>query len=128
MAFIDNHELAQLAADLQRAPGRIERDAKGILKRGALEVKRGMIKEFSGHSYAPSVNRSLEMQQIDSLTWDVGELDSSGPQWGIAAILAYGTSNNAPVVDHEAPARREAFVIERYLGDAGEDDVLGGPR
>jgi hypothetical protein len=60
------------------------------------------------------------------LSYDVGELDSAGPSWGIAAIMAFGTVNNAPVVDHEMPARREMFVLEKYLGDAGEEDVLGG--
>lgn len=128
MAGVDNHELAQLAADLKRAPGRAERDSRKIVKRGALEVLRGMRREFSGHNYAGQVPGSLEMQEVGTLSYDVGELDSGGPQWGIAAILAYGTSNNAPVVDHELPARREAFVIERHLGDAGEDAVLGGPR
>lgn len=97
------------------------------MKRGALEVKRGMMKEFSGHSHAGHVPGSLEFQQVDGdgLVYDIGELDSAGPQWGIAAILAYGTSNNAPVVDHTKPATREGLVLQEKLGDAGEDAVLG---
>lgn len=130
MASVDNHELAQLAADLRMAPARAHRESKRVMKRGALEVKRGMMKEFSGHRYAGHVPGSLEFQQVDGdgLVYDVGELDSAGPQWGIAAILAYGTSNNAPVVDHTKPAAREGLVLQEKLGDAGEDAVLGGSR
>lgn len=128
MASVENGDLARLAADLRLAPGRAQRASKRVMKRGALEVKRGMMKEFSGHRYAGHVPGSLEFQQVDGdgLVYDVGELDSAGPQWGIAAILAYGTSNNAPVVDHTKPAMREGLVLQEKLGDAGEDAVLGG--
>lgn len=128
MAGVDNHELAQLAADLRLAPRRAERQSERVLKKGALEVKRGMQKEFSGHNYAGKVPGSLEFEKAGPLTYDIGELDSAGPQWGIAAILAFGTSNNAPVVDHTKPLHRETLVVSERLGDAGHDAVLGGSR
>jgi hypothetical protein len=130
MASVDNHELAELAADLRLAPGRVKRGAKGVAKKGALEVKRGMQKEFRGHRYAGKLPSALEFEQIDGdgLAYDIGELDSAGPSWGIAAIMAFGTSNNAPVVDHTKPIHREALVVQEKLADVGEDALLGGPR
>lgn len=128
MASVDNHEVAQLAADLRRAPKRVETAGRKVMKKGALEVKREMAKIFSGHNYAGKVPGSLEFERADEsgLAYDVGELDSAGPQWGIAAILAYGTSNNAPVVDFTKAGTREGLVISERMGDAGQDAVLGG--
>jgi hypothetical protein len=124
----DTSQVDRLAADLSRAPGRIQRKAPGVMKKGALEILRAARKEFSGHSHAPHAARSFEMRQWDSLglSWEVGELDSSGPQWGIPHILQYGTSNNAPVADIKVALRGEIPAIMRHLGDTAEDSVLGG--
>jgi len=124
---IDTTEVKHLAIDLSRAPHRIRREAPNVMKRGALEVKRNMMDDFSGHRYAGAVPYSLEFERLDALglAYEIGELDSAGPQWGLAGILAYGTSNNAPVVDHTAGLRREVPAIERHLESAGEDSVLG---
>lgn len=126
MAEVDASEVMALARDLAGAPRRAESQAKRVMKKGALQVLRGMRSEFSGHRYAGAVPGSLEFVAVDPLTYDIGEIDSAGPQWGLAAILAYGTSNNAPNVDHVRPLRREALVVSEKLGDAGQDAVLGG--
>lgn len=129
MASVDSHELAQLAADLRMAPTRATRAGKGIMKRGAVEVKRALGKEFESHDYSGRLGAALEFDTVgsdDGLSYRIGELDSAGPSWGIAAIMAWGTSNNAPVVDIMQPARKEAFAIERHIGAAGEQAVLGG--
>ncbi|MDN4174732.1 hypothetical protein QWY28_17355 [Nocardioides sp. SOB77] len=125
---IDASEVDRLAVDMRGAPLRLQRKARGVMKRGALEIKRGMQDDFSGHRYAGAVPASIEFEQRDAagLAYEIGELDSAGPQWGLAAILAFGTSNNAPVVDHTAALRGEAPEIARHLGDAAEDSVLGG--
>lgn len=126
---IDASQVEHLSVDLSRAPERLKRQASRTMKRSALEIKRKMQADFSGHEYAPYVQASLEFQRLDSLglAYEIGELDSSGPQWGLAAILAFGTSNNAPVVDKNAGLRREAPVMIQYLGTTAEDSVLGGP-
>ncbi|WP_232676678.1 hypothetical protein [Nocardioides sp. R-C-SC26] len=99
------------------------------MKRSALGVKRGMQADFSGHRYAGATPGSLEFEAAGTpLDYRIGELDSAGPQWGLAAILAFGTSNNAPVVDHTAALYRELPQVEHHLGNAGEDAVFGGGR
>lgn len=128
---IDASEVADLAIDLGGADERMPPEMRKIVKRGALEIKKGMQKDFTGHRYAPEVRLSLEFSQAGSNAFiaqaRIGELDSAGPQWGLAAILAYGTSNNAPVVDHRAALWREVPVVMERLAAAGEDAVLGGP-
>jgi hypothetical protein len=126
---IDASQVDRLAVDLSGAPRRIQRDAHRTMERTALEIKRKMKDDFSGHRFARQVPLSLEYQRVDDngLVYEIGELDSEGPQWGLAAILAFGTSNNAPVVDHTAALRREAPAMIQHLGGDAEGAVLGGP-
>lgn len=125
----DTSQVDRLAVDLSEAPRRIQRTAHRTMERSALEIKRKMKDDFSGHKYAPRVQLSLEYQRVDDngLVYDIGELDSEGPQWGLAAILAFGTSNNAPMVDHTAALRRETPAMVYHLGGDAEGAVLGGP-
>lgn len=127
-AHIDASEVTRLAVDLSGAPGRLQRRAPRTMKRSALEIKRRMMQDFSGHRQARGTELSLEMQQLDGLglTWEIGELDSAGYRWGLAAILAFGTSNNAPVVDHAAALWREMPTMITHLGGDAEDSVLRG--
>lgn len=130
MADVDTSEVMALARDLAGAPRRVHKEAQRVMKRSALGVKRTMQGDFTGHRYSRGVPFSLEMRSVPGtnlLAWDIGELNSAGRQWGIAAILAYGTSNNAPVVDHTASLYREVPLVEHYLGEAGADSMLGGP-
>lgn len=125
----DTSEVDRLAVDLSKAPTRIQRKAPGVMKKGALQIKRGLGREFSGHGHAPHLGTpAFEFEQRDAagLAYEIGELDSSGPQWGIAAILQFGTSNNAPSADMTIPLQKEIPAIMRHLGDAAEDSVLGG--
>lgn len=123
---IDTSQLHTLAVDLGDAPARIAETAPGVMKRGALETKKRMVALFAGHRMAPAMQFSFEFeaQDADGLDYKIGELDSAGPQWGLAAIYAYGTSNNAPLIDHTAALVGEAEQIEKHIGDAAEDAVL----
>lgn len=125
--MIDSSEIDRLAVDLAGAPQRMQLRARGTMKRAAVKIKADMREEFSGHRYSGGVPASLEFEQQGMYRFEVGELDSAGPQWGIAAILAYGTSNNAPVADHRASLRREVPFMLRALGKDAEASVLGGP-
>ncbi len=126
---IDASEVDQLAVDISKAPKRLQLGARRTMKRGAVNIKRYMQDELSGHRYAGGVPASVEFQQRDAhgLRYEIGELDSAGPQWGLAGILVYGTSNNAPVADHRKALTRETPALLTYLGADAEDAVLGGP-
>lgn len=123
----DTSEVDRLVVDMSGAPGRMQRRTPRTMKRTALGIKTRMQDEFSGHRQARGVPLSLEFQQRDriGLSYEIGELDSAGVQWGLAAILAFGTSNNAPVADHTAALRLETPAMVRHLGNDAEESVFG---
>ena len=127
---VDTSDARRFGIDLSNASGRLQRRAPRTMKKSALQIKRRMAEDFSGHRYAGAVPASLEFQQLDplGLRFEIGELDSGGPQWGLAAILAFGTSNNAPVVDHTAALWREAPVMLNHLGGDAADSVFGAEK
>lgn len=124
----DTAQVDALALDLSEAPKRMQLAARKTMKKSALSIKRRMQEEFSGHRYAGAVPMSLEMEQRGEFAWEIGELNSAGPQWGLAAILSYGTSNNAPVADHRKSLLEETPIMMAYLGVDAKDAVLGGDR
>ena len=122
----DTSQVDRLAIDLEDAPKRLQLAARKTMKRSALEIKRRMVEEFTGHKYARGAEHALEMQPRGEFGWEIGELDSAGYRWGLLAILAYGTANNAPTADHRKSLREETPFILRYLGVDARNAVLGG--
>lgn len=124
---VDTSEARRFGVDMSNAPGRLQRAAPRTMRKSALQIKRRMAEDFSGHRKARGTELSLEFQQLDTLglRFEIGELDSAGYRWGLAAILAFGTSNNAPVVDHTAALWREAPVMINHLGGDAADAVFG---
>lgn len=123
----DTTEVDRLAADISRAPGRMQRAAPRVLLASAKRIKTGMRRDFRGHRYAPHIPRAVEYDRIGPMEYEIG-VDKQGPQGGLGNILAYGTSNNAPVVDHTASLRRDIPKLTSDFGDAAEDSVLGAER
>lgn len=129
---IDDSEVRELYRDLSDAPGRIQRSAHKVLRRGAVEIKKGMRADFiaaefsGGHrgTYHPHIPRAINFDEIGPWTYEIG-VDKNGPQGGLGNILAFGTGHNGPIVDHTAALRRETPNVLREFGLAGEDAVLG---
>lgn len=111
--------LDRLVADLGKAGRKATLQARAVLQRGAVEVKKGMAADFTGHAHAAAIPRAIGYD-VRGLEFEVG-VDKDGPQGGLGNLLAFGSSKNAAVVDHTAALRRELPAIERFLADAGED-------
>jgi len=127
---LDATEVLALAEDLDGAKGRFEKSAVKIMRRGAVKVKAGMRKDFSGHRYAPRVGLSVNYDFWHTpgrrVGFEVGPDKSiPGLQGALGNILAFGTINNLPVVDKDAAMRHELPVLTQYLGRAAEQAVLG---
>lgn len=129
---IDTSELDRFAMDLTRAPGRMQRMAARDMREAAIKIKKGMQKEASGHRHLPRLPKFVSYEQIGDLAmgqprieYEIGfEARSTGY---LDNIAAFGTSNNAPVMDHRAPMRREMPLLTEQLADDAQDAVLGGP-
>lgn len=121
----DSREVNQLAIDLSKAPGRIQRSAPKTLRKGAFDVKQRLRRDASGHAYLPGLAAKAAYTEFTPLSYEIG-FDKGG-QGSLANVAVYGTSNNAPIMSSPADhLRLELPTIMRYLGDDGEDAVLGG--
>lgn len=118
---IDASEVAALAVDLGKAGRKATLAATKVVAKGAHNVAENMRQDFTGHSHAPHIPRAVNYD-VRGLSFEVG-VDKSGPQGGLGNILAFGTSKNAPVVDHTASLRRELPNLEKYLADIGVDSL-----
>lgn len=126
----DFSQTRQLARDLDNAGPRAEREIRRVIRVGANVIKKGMRRDFSGHAHAPHIPNAISydpVQTVGEIEYEIG-VDKTGPQGGLGNILAYGTSNNAPVVDHTAALHREAPIVEQKIADAGENAPLGARR
>jgi hypothetical protein len=122
----DTREVREVAVDLSRAPGRIQRNAGTVMRRFASRVARGMTAHASGHRYLPQLPSTVSAGQIGPLRHEVG-FEKRG-QGKLAHIIVDGSVNNAPVFDHTASVRIELPRTADALADEGEDAALGGPR
>lgn len=121
----DTDELNRLSVDLSEAPGRMQRKAPAVFARGAFEIKNRIERAASGHDYLPTLDNHVSYDRLGLLEYEIG-FDKRG-QGNLANIAVYGSVNNAPIMESPAQlARYEIPAIERHLGDAGEEAVLGG--
>jgi hypothetical protein len=122
---IDTSEVNRLGIDLSEAPGRMQRKAPKVFARGALEIKRRLQRDATGHGHLPHLQDFVSYDRLGLLRYEIGFTKAG--QGNLGNIAVYGSVNNAPVMQSPAyHAEREAEEIVRHLGDAGEDAVLGG--
>lgn len=124
----DTSEVNRLAADLSRAPSRIQRAAPKVFEVAANKIKKSLRRDASGHDYLQSgFEFKVNYDRLGPIAYEIG-FDDEG-QGELANIAVFGSVNNAPIMQSPADhARLELPHIERHLGDEGEEAVLGGPR
>jgi hypothetical protein len=120
----DQHELRNLAIDLEQAPGRAQRGATATIRKGARIVDRGMRLDAAGHRYLAHLPEAVSWEMLDQFSAEIGLGPNSG-QGSLAHIIVYGSVNNAPVYDHTAALRRATPRIERDFADMLEEATLG---
>lgn len=123
MIHWDTSQVDLLAVDLRQAQGRIQRSAPKVFEVGANKIKRSMKRVASGHSYLPQLDQHVSYDRHGDLNYEIG-FDKVG-QGNLANFAAFGSINNAPVMDHTLPLREEIPSIMKHLADEGEDAVLG---
>lgn len=126
MTSWDTTELDRLAGDFSAAPGRVQREAPKVFDVGANKIKKGMIADATGHGHLPQLQRHVSYDRLALLRYEIG-FDKEG-QGNLANIAAFGSVNNAPVMDHRAALRREVPYIMRRLGNVGENAAVGTRR
>jgi hypothetical protein len=120
--MIDTAELDDWAADLADFAADIDKQAKGIVSKGSLNIKNEARENAPRGPHVPSYYRSITYDVRTGSGWVEGETGprAGGPQWGLGSLFEYGNPYSAPqphlepALDHEEPRFYEA--AEQMLG------------
>lgn len=121
-ANIDAHELDVLAQDLDRAAGVAPKDARKVVAKGALNIKRDAQRRVTGLAHAPAYPRSITYDSHETLHGGWAEIgpDKDRRQGALGNIIEYGTVKNPPR-PHMAPAAAaEQPRFEKAMQDLAE--------
>lgn len=122
---VTKHGFDELSEDLRKAVENAIPDAKKVVGKGALKVKREaqrIIRERSRRGYLPHYPRAISYDVSASGTLVSAEI---GPkteklQGGLGRLIEYGSINNAPI-PHLAPAvDLEENTFYSYMEELGE--------
>lgn len=108
---------------LEAAAADVVPEARKVVARASLNIKRDAQKKISGLAHAPHYPRAIGYDTAVSGTRVTSEIgpDKKKKQGTLGAVLEYGSVNNAPLA-HLGPALDyEVPNLERYLGELGED-------
>lgn len=117
--MLDHRELDRFAADLLTVPTQVIPAILPTANRAGLNLKRRMGKDASGHSHLPGLASKVEYDvkaTPSSVTVEVGFRDEG--QGELAGIAAFGSVNNAPVMDITAGLDEEAAKFTRFAAVA----------
>lgn len=110
----------ELGADLEAVPAEALPKFARVVGRGANNIKNQLRDEAKESGHYKHFHRSISYDLVSDLEAEIGP-DKSRIQGALGNILYFGTSKNAPVLDLEAPLRRETPRFELALADVAED-------
>lgn len=115
--------LNELHALLEGAERDVLPEARKVVAKGCLNIKRDAQRKVAGIAHAPHYPRSITYETwllADSALGEVGP-DKDKPQGALGNVFEYGTVNNPPYA-HLGPALDyEGPEFEKYLGSLGGD-------
>ena len=124
MASVDDREVRAFAADLRSAPQRVVDKVPGIIKKGAVEVKKQMVAEMGASFWFKGAKPSISFDILDGgFTAEIGPVSEPGEVAGDLASIAYfgGSRGGGTVPDPVGALNADAPRMEKVLAD-----LLGG--
>lgn len=122
MPDFDTSELSGVAADFTAAAVKVALAVVPVAHRAGGNMARTMRKDAAGHRHLPglasTVGYDLEARPL-SVTVDVGFRKSG--QGNLANIAAFGSVNNAPVMDITRALRDEVPNFMRWVAKVGSE-------
>lgn len=112
-------DLSDLAADLRRAGDDVLGEAKNVVAKGSLNVKKRARELISGRAHLPDYPSSITYDTVvgaDQVTGHIGP-DKDKSQGPLGTIIENGSIHNAPI-PHMDPAGEEE---EPRFAQAAED-------
>jgi hypothetical protein len=124
MPDFDTSELSALANDLMAAPAKVIPALVPVANKAGVNMKRRMASAASGHSHLPGLGRTVEYDvEVDATSVTVTTGFRKEGQGNLANIAAFGSSNNAPVMDITEPLAAEVPAFVRYALKAASEAI-----
>jgi len=120
--IFDASEVHKLATELAAAPAKVIPALVPTANRAGVSIKRVMKSDAAGHSHLPGLSRAVEYDvEVDatSITVDVGFRKEG--QGNLANVAAFGTSNNAPVMDITRGLTAEVPKFMKWVAKVGSE-------
>lgn len=127
MPEFDTSELDELARELAAAPAKVIPALVPTAHRAGGNIKRAMKNDASGHGHLPGLAHTVEYDidvKASSITIDVGFRKEG--QGNLANIAAFGSSNNAPVMDITRGLEAEVPAFMRWVTKIGSEALWTG--
>lgn len=126
---LDDSELRALSKELGLVPDRLIPKVKGVVKKGALNVKTAMQRDLQKSNYFKVAARSVDFEEISSgafgqtnIAAEIGPNKSRHASAGLVGIAYFGGANGGggTVRDPAEALADEAPNFEKYLLDVLE--------
>lgn len=117
--MLEHTELDRLAGDLTVAPARVVDALIPTANKAGVNIKRRMGRDASGHAHLPGLASKVAYEvtrHLSSVEVEVGFRDEG--QGELANIAAFGSVNNAPVMDITAGLTEELPKVTRFAAVA----------
>ena len=128
---VDYSELRRFTTDLERAADGIAPQVRGVMTKGALNIKNVLQADMKASRYFKGVASSITYEtkvERDAIEVEIGPDKSKGDGEGGLANIAYfggtgwgGSQSGGTVADPQLALDAESPVIERFL-----EEILGG--
>lgn len=120
----DTSELDALARDLMAAPAKIIPAILPVANKAGVSMKGTLRKDSSGHSHLPGLSRTAEYDvDSDATSVTVTAGFRKQGQGNLANVAAFGTSNNAPVMDITRALKDEVPKFARWVAQVGAEAI-----
>lgn len=119
---VDASDLLRLGVDLEAAGGRALAGTRGVLQKGAQNIKSGTQRRWSGHAHAPALPRAVTYDTHETLSGGWAEIgpDKEKRQGALGNLFEYGSVKNAPIPGLAPELALEEPRFLKAMGDLGE--------
>ena len=96
---VDTSEVEQLVTALTNVPARALDQARQVVAKGALNIKKDWAQRWSGLAHAPSVGAAVTYDLVNLLTAIEAEVgpDKDRRQGALGNLLEFGSVHNGPI-------------------------------
>lgn len=109
-----------LVADLQGAPDAVRDQARKVVAKGALNIKKDWQRRWSGYAHAPALPRAITYDMFPGthIGAEIGP-DKNRRQGALGSLFEYGSPRNNPPIPGGLPAlEAERPRFEQAMEDA----------